>query len=71
MRAHLTAGFQQVQQAEAVLEGFRSTLAERGTMRSVGFSYPPRSEQALAIIGRLAGAAPIGKQPSTDASRSP
>ena len=55
VRAHLSAGLQQVQPAEAVLEGFRSTLAERGRMRFVGFSYPPRSEQALAIVRSASG----------------
>jgi pimeloyl-ACP methyl ester carboxylesterase len=50
VRAHLTPGLQQVQPAEQTLEGFRSTLAENGPMRLVGFSYPPRSEQALAIV---------------------
>jgi pimeloyl-ACP methyl ester carboxylesterase len=55
VRAHLTPGLQQVQPAEAVLDGFRSTLAERGPMRLVGFSYPPRSEQALAIVRSTSG----------------
>ncbi len=50
VRAHLTPGLQQVQPAEEVFEAFRSTLAEKGPMRLVGFSYPPRSEQALAIV---------------------
>ena len=50
VRAHLSPGLQQVQPAEEVLEAFRSTLAEKGPMRLVGFSYPPRSEQALAIV---------------------
>jgi pimeloyl-ACP methyl ester carboxylesterase len=55
VRAHLTPGLQQVQPAEVVLEGFRSTLAEKGLMRFVGFSYPPRSEQALAIVRSASG----------------
>jgi pimeloyl-ACP methyl ester carboxylesterase len=55
VRAHLTPALQQVQPAEAVLEGFRSTLADRGPMRFVGFSYPPRSEQALAIVRSASG----------------
>jgi pimeloyl-ACP methyl ester carboxylesterase len=55
VRAHLTPGLQQVQPAEEVLRGFRSTLAEKGPMRLVGFSYPPRSEQALAIVGSASG----------------
>ncbi len=50
VRAHLTPGLQQVRPAEEVLEAFRSTLAEKGPMRLVGCSYPPRSEQTLAIV---------------------
>ena len=55
VRAHLSPGLQQVQPAEAVLDGFRSTLAEQGPMRLVGFSYPPRWEQALAIVRSSSG----------------
>jgi pimeloyl-ACP methyl ester carboxylesterase len=55
VRAHLSPGLQQVQPAEAVLDGFRSTLAEKGPMRLVGFSYPPRSVQALAIVRSSSG----------------
>jgi len=55
VRAHLTAGMQQVWPAEVVLEGFRSTLAEQGPMHFVGFSYPPRSDQALAIVESASG----------------
>jgi len=55
VRAHLTAGLQQVQPAEKTLEAFRSTLAERGPMLFVGFSYPPRPDQALAIVRSPSG----------------
>ena len=55
VRAHLTAGLQQVQPAEKMVEAFRSTLAEKGTMRFVGFSYPPRSDQVLAIVRSASG----------------
>ena len=55
VRTHLTAGLQQVQPAQVVLEGFRSTLAEKGPMRFVGFSYPPRAEQSLAIVRSSSG----------------
>jgi pimeloyl-ACP methyl ester carboxylesterase len=55
VRAHLTAGLQQVQSAGETLEAFRSTLAEKGPMRFVGFSYPPRSDQALAIVRSASG----------------
>jgi pimeloyl-ACP methyl ester carboxylesterase len=44
-----------VQPAGQTLDGFRSTLAEKGPMRLVGFSYPPRSEQALAIVRSTSG----------------
>jgi pimeloyl-ACP methyl ester carboxylesterase len=55
VRAHLTPGLQKVQPAEVVLEGFRATLAEKGPLHFVGFSYPPRSVQALAIVRSTAG----------------
>ncbi len=55
VRAHLTPGLQQVQSAEETLAVFRSTLAERGPLRLVGFSYPPRPEQALAIVRSASG----------------
>jgi pimeloyl-ACP methyl ester carboxylesterase len=55
VRAHLTVGLQQVQPAEKTLEAFRSTLAEKGPMRFVGFSYPPRPDQALAIVRSASG----------------
>ena len=50
VRAHLTASLRQVVPARQMLESFRQTLTERGPMRFVGFSYPPRSEQATAIL---------------------
>jgi len=55
VRAHLTPGLQQVLPAEVVLEGFRSTLAEKGPMHFDGFSYPPRQDQALAIVRSASG----------------
>src|SRR5919198_1169369 len=55
VRAHLTAGLQQVQPAEETLAVLRSTIAEKGPMRFVGFSYPPRSDQALAIVRSASG----------------
>ena len=55
VRAHLSAGLQQVRSAEETLAVFRSTLAERGPMRLVGFSYPPRPNQALAIVRSASG----------------
>ena len=50
---HLTDGFKAVFPAEAVLGALQATLAEHGPAQLVGFSYPPRTDQALAI-GRTA-----------------
>jgi pimeloyl-ACP methyl ester carboxylesterase len=50
VRAHLSPGLQQVQPAEEVLGALRRTLAERGPLRLVGYSYPPRWEQAVALV---------------------
>jgi pimeloyl-ACP methyl ester carboxylesterase len=55
VRVHLTPGLQEAQPAEQMLDGFRSTLAEKGPMRFVGFSYPPRSDQALALVESTSG----------------
>lgn len=50
VQAHLSPGLQQVQPAEDLLGGLRETLAERGPMRFIGYSYPPRSDQVLALV---------------------
>jgi pimeloyl-ACP methyl ester carboxylesterase len=50
VRAHMSPGLQRVHPAEEMLGNLRQTLAERGPMRFVGFSYPPRSEQLLALV---------------------
>ena len=50
VRAHLSPGLQRVHPAEEMLGDLRQTLAERGTMRFVGYSCPPRSEQLLALV---------------------
>jgi pimeloyl-ACP methyl ester carboxylesterase len=50
VRAHLSPGLQRVQPAVDLFGALRQTLAERGPMRLVGFSYPPRTEQALAVV---------------------
>jgi uncharacterized protein len=55
VRAHLSPGLQQVQPAEETLAVLHSTVAEKGPMRLVGFSYPPRSDQALAIVRSASG----------------
>jgi pimeloyl-ACP methyl ester carboxylesterase len=50
VQAHLSPGLQQVEPAEELLGALRQTLAARGPMRFVGYSYPPRSDQALALV---------------------
>jgi pimeloyl-ACP methyl ester carboxylesterase len=50
VRAHLSPGLRRVQPAGELFGALRQTLAERGPMRLVGFSYPPRTEQALAVV---------------------
>ena len=51
--AHLTDGFKSVISAEAALGALQGTLAQHGPARLVGYSYPPRTDQVLAI-GRAA-----------------
>jgi pimeloyl-ACP methyl ester carboxylesterase len=46
---HLTDGYKAVFPAEAVLGALQATLAEHGPAQLVGYSYPPRTDQALAI----------------------
>src|SRR5215218_7073980 len=52
VRAHFSAEYFAVwgeQRSPAVLvQAFRQTIAERGTLSFVGFVYPPRARQALA-----------------------
>jgi pimeloyl-ACP methyl ester carboxylesterase len=50
VREHLSPGLRRVQPAGELFGALRQTLAERGPMRLVGFSYPPRAEQALAVV---------------------
>jgi pimeloyl-ACP methyl ester carboxylesterase len=38
-----------------VVQAFRQTIAERGTFSFVGFAYPPRARQALALIQSTTG----------------
>jgi len=56
VRKHLTPGLQRILPARAALKAFQQTLAERGPMQLVGFSFPPRSSQATALIQDGAGA---------------
>jgi pimeloyl-ACP methyl ester carboxylesterase len=46
---HFTDDFKALFPAEAVLETLQATLAEHGPARLVGYSYPPRTDQALAL----------------------
>ena len=47
--SHFTDGFKALFPAEAVLETLQATLAEHGPARLVGYSYPPRTDQVLAV----------------------
>jgi hypothetical protein len=50
VRAHLSPGLQRVHPAEELLDNLRQLLVERGPVRFVGYSYPPRSVQLLALV---------------------
>jgi pimeloyl-ACP methyl ester carboxylesterase len=64
VRAHFSAEFLTVVATpEEIIEVFRSNIAEHGTFTFVGFVYPPRARQALALIQTATGergAVPIG-----------
>jgi pimeloyl-ACP methyl ester carboxylesterase len=67
VRAHFSAEFFAVwgeERSPAVLvEALRQTIAERGTLTFIGFAYPPRARQALALVQSTTGergAVPIG-----------
>jgi pimeloyl-ACP methyl ester carboxylesterase len=67
VRAHFSAEFFAVwgeeMSPEAIVALFRQTIAERGTFSFVGFAYPPRARQALALVQSATGergAVPIG-----------
>jgi pimeloyl-ACP methyl ester carboxylesterase len=64
VRAHFSAEFLTVVATpEEIIEVFRSNIAEHGTFTFVGFVYPPRARQALALIQTATGergALPIG-----------
>jgi len=55
VRAHLTASLRQVMPARALVQLFRRTLIGHGPMTFVGFSYPPRSGQAAALVESPSG----------------
>ncbi len=58
LRAHLSAGLEQVWPAEEVLAQMQGDLADRGPLRFVGFAYPPRQDQAVAIVRSRSGDRP-------------
>jgi pimeloyl-ACP methyl ester carboxylesterase len=64
VRAHFSAEFLTVvMPPEEVIGAFQGGIAEIGTMRFVGFAYPPRARQAMALVqstSGVRGAVPIG-----------
>jgi ORF 12 gene product N-terminal len=64
VRAHFSAEFLTVvMPPEVVIQFFQQNLAERGPFTFVGFAYPPRARQALALLQTATGergALPIG-----------
>jgi pimeloyl-ACP methyl ester carboxylesterase len=59
VQAHFSAEFFAVWAQEwspaALVAAFQQTIAERGTFSFVGFSYPPRAHQALALVQSTTG----------------
>jgi pimeloyl-ACP methyl ester carboxylesterase len=64
VRAHFSAEFLTVvMPPEGVIGALQGTIAEIGIMRLVGFAYPPRARQAMALVQSttgVRGAVPIG-----------
>src|SRR5829696_7183139 len=64
VQAHFSAEFLTVAMPpEVVIQLFQQNLAERGPFTFIGFAYPPRARQALAIVAGPTGergALPIG-----------
>jgi pimeloyl-ACP methyl ester carboxylesterase len=64
VRAHFSAEFLTVvMPPEEVIGAFQGGIDEIGTMRFVGFAYPPRARQAMALVqstSGVRGAVPIG-----------
>jgi pimeloyl-ACP methyl ester carboxylesterase len=56
VRAHISNEFlTAVMPAEAVIGALQGTIADFGTLTFVGFSYPPRAREALAIVQSASG----------------
>ena len=56
VRAHVSGEFLTiVMPATEVVQALRHTIAERGTFTLVGFAYPPRTRQALALVQSTSG----------------
>jgi pimeloyl-ACP methyl ester carboxylesterase len=56
VRAHVSAEYLTiVRPAAEVVQAFRQTITERGTFILVGFAYPPRTRQALALMQSTTG----------------
>jgi pimeloyl-ACP methyl ester carboxylesterase len=56
VRAHFSAEFLTVvMPAAEVVRLLQKTIAERGTLTFIGFAYPPRTRQALALIQTATG----------------
>jgi hypothetical protein len=56
VRAHFSAEFLTVVMSpEEVIGALQGTIAEFGLLSFVGFSYPPRDREALAIVQNAAG----------------
>jgi pimeloyl-ACP methyl ester carboxylesterase len=64
VRAHFSPEFLTVvMPPEEIIGAFQEGIAEIGTMRFVGFAYPPRARQAMALVqstSGVRGAVPIG-----------
>ena len=64
VRAHVSAEFLTVMMPpEVVIQFFQQNLADRGPFTFIGFAYPPRARQGLAILEGPTGergALPIG-----------
>jgi pimeloyl-ACP methyl ester carboxylesterase len=59
VQAHFSAEFFAVWREEwspaALVAAFQQTITERGTFTFVGFAYPPRASQALALVQTASG----------------
>jgi pimeloyl-ACP methyl ester carboxylesterase len=56
VRAHFSAEFLTVvMPPEEIIGAFQEGIAEIGTMRFVGFAYPPRARQAAALVQSTSG----------------